>query len=198
MIKKLDMSGISAAPKSARSAHPIVTVDSETESLLEQFVVINPQFKTLKNQSETISKQLAPRIKDVFFHKYAGVAPESSTMLVRVGASTVKLTVKNAYSSMCSDEAALVKAIGAELAAEHFRQATTISLDLDKVPDSKQEEFAARVIAIAQELEVTDAVSAKQCIKPKAGFHEARTSLLSPEQNLALDSVLPITAYPQL
>jgi hypothetical protein len=112
--------------------------------------------------------------------------------------AAIKLTTKNAYSTQLSDDAPLIAAIGQELVSRWFRQATVLKLDLDKCPEEKQEDFATQVLALADKLGVTDCVSAKQCIQPKAGFHEARTSILSADMNMKLDAVLPITAFPQL
>lgn len=197
-MKKMILSGIAATPSATRAKHPTVEADAETAQLLEQFALINPQFKTFKNQSETLSKQIGAAAKRIFFSRFNGITPESSTMLVTAGGTTIKLIVKCSYSKQCEDERGIVQAIGQEKTSRYFRQATVLKLDLDKAPDAKAEEFANRVIALAQELGVTDAISASQCIQPVAGFHEQRTTLLSPEENLALDSVLPITAYPQI
>jgi hypothetical protein len=197
-MNKLHLHGIQAAPSSARPTHPTVQADGETQKLLDQWAIINPQFKNLKNQNETLAKLLAAPIKALFFGRYAGIEAESSTLLVLAGGRTVKLITKNSYSKMLTDDAKLIAAIGAELAGKYFKQATIIKLDLDKAPADKQEAFANGVIELAQKLGVTDAVSASQCIQPIVGFHESRTTLLTPDQNLALDRVLPITAYPQL
>jgi len=168
------------------------------KALLEQFAVINPQFKTLKNQSETLSKQLAPEIRALYFTHFKGITPESSTMLVMAGGRSIKLITKNRYSITVTDETGLIEAIGAKNVAKYFHQATVLKLDLDKCPADKQEAFASGVIQLAQQMGVTDAVSATQCIQPVAGFHDARTVALTPEQNIALDTILPVTAYPQL
>lgn len=90
-MKKIDLGGISTATSSAKPTHATVTPDSELQAYLDQFAQINPQFKTLKNQQETLSKQLAPRIKALFFATYAGRAAETSTMLVQAGGRTLKL-----------------------------------------------------------------------------------------------------------
>lgn len=198
-MKKLNLGGIAAVSSSTRSAHPTVDVtDAEFAALLEQFAILNPQYKTLKNQSETLGKQLSPKIKALFFSLFAGRDPESSTILVRAGGKTIKLITKNAYSKTLTDDAALVAAIGEENVSRYFRQATVLKLELDKVAEDRQEQFANGVLALAAELGATDAVSASQCIQPKAGFHEARHTILNVEQNIALDALLPITAYPQL
>jgi hypothetical protein len=197
-MKKLILSGVAATPSSARSKHPIVEPDPSTLVLLEQFAQINPQFKIFKNQSETLSKQIGASAKRMFFERFNGVTPESSTMLVTAGGTTIKLIVKNSYSKQCDDESGIVQAIGQDKTSRYFRQATVLKLELDKVPEDKQEAFANRVLALASEMGVSDAVSASQCIQPVAGFHEARTTILTAAENLALDGVLAITAYPQI
>ncbi len=198
-MKKLDLGGVKTASSSSRAAHPVVEVtDSETRTLLEQFTLINPQFKTLKNQSETLSKQLAAPIRRLFWSKWAGVEPESSTLLCVVGGKSVKLTVKNSYTKTVTDEAGLLAAIGEELTAKHFKQATVLKIDFDKIPDDRKEEFASKILADAEAMGCSDAVSASQCIQPVAGFHESRSSILTVEQNEAIDRIIPITAYPPL
>jgi hypothetical protein len=162
-MKKLNLGSIAAAPSSSRSTHPTVTADADTLMLLEQFAQINPQFKTLKNQSETLSKQLAEPIRRMFWTKWNGIAPESSTLLCVAGGRSIKLTCKNAYSKGLADEAPLVAAIGQELTTMYFRQATVLKLELDKMPEDCQEKFATEVLALAAKLGVTDAVTATQC-----------------------------------
>jgi hypothetical protein len=197
-MKKIDLGAIAAAPSTAASKHPIVTPDGDMAALLEQFGIINPQFTRLENQSKTLSKQLAAPIRGLYYRTFAGVAPSSSTMLAVAGGQTIKLITKNAYSKQCASEAMIIEAIGADLTAKHFRQATVLKLDLDKMPEDKQESFATAVVKLAQEHGVMNAVSAAQCIQPAPGFHEARTILLTPEQNIALDAAIACTAYPQI
>jgi hypothetical protein len=198
-MKKLNLKGIQSGPASARSAHAIVEIaDEETLQLLSQFIEISPRFKTAEAQKETVNAQLAPRIRALFFRRFAGIKPETSTMLANVNGTQVKLITKNAYVKTVADEGALVAALGAKAVNQHFRQATLISFDFSKVPEANQEKFAAALVELAQKHGATDAITLKQCVQPVAGFHEARTSLLTPEQNDRVDSIIPVTAYPQL
>lgn len=206
-MKKINLGGIQSAPSSARASHPTVEADAELQKFLEQFAEINPRFKMLENQTKTLSKQIGPRIKALFFGRFSGITPESSTMLVTAGGKTIKLITKDSYSKSLDDDRALITALAmagmtledaAEFVSRQFRQATILKLDLDKCPEDKQEDFAQGVLALAKSLGASDCVSASQCIQPKAGFHEARTSLLTPAQNVAIDALLPITAYPQI
>lgn len=75
-MKKLNLGGISAAPSTARSAHPTIVAEGDTLKLLEQFAILEPQFKSLKNQRETITKQLAAPIRYLWFDRWNGVEPE--------------------------------------------------------------------------------------------------------------------------
>jgi hypothetical protein len=197
-IKKLDLGALVKKTADKPSKHPIVEVDAEALQLLEQFVELNPQFKDLENQLKTIKAQVAPHIKATYFTRFAGTQPESSTMLVTAGGKTVKLIVKDRYSTKCADDGALVAAIGAPLVAQNFRQATVLKIELEKIADDKQEAFVERIMAAAQELGIADGISASQCIQPRAGFHQSRTTILTPDQNIAVDEYLPITAYPLL
>lgn len=198
-MKKLNLgSGITTVSGSARPTHPTVKADGETQVLLDQFALINPQYKTLKNQSETISKQLAGPIRRMFWSQWEGREAESSTMIVVAGNTRIKLTTKNAYPKTLTDESLLVTVLGDELVSRHFRQATVLKIELEKFPENNQEAFAAGVIKLAEELGGSDAVTATQCIQPRAGFHESRSSILTVDQNVRLDEILPVVAYPQI
>ena len=196
-VKKLDL-GALVKKTEKPSKHPLVEVGPEALQLLEQFVELNPQFKELENQLGTIKKQLSPHIKETWFGRFAGTAAESSTLLAAVANRTVKLIVKDRYSTKCADDTGLVAALGPALVGQHFRQATVLRIELEKIADDKQEAFVAAIMSAAQELGVSDGISATQCIQPRAGFHVARTTLLTPAQNMAVDDCLPITAYPML
>src|SRR6266404_4928787 len=108
-MKKIDLGNIAATSSKARPTHPTVECSGEMKALLEQFAVINPQFKTLKNQSETLSKQIAPQIRALYFRHFNGIAPESSTMIVTAGGRSIKLITKDRYSLNVTDESGLIE-----------------------------------------------------------------------------------------
>jgi hypothetical protein len=71
-------------------------------------------------------------------------------------------------------------------------------VNIDNVPEDQQDDFAQKIVALAKAEGHLGAVSMKAVIKPRAGFHEARTSILTTAENMALDEVMPVTAYPQM
>jgi hypothetical protein len=198
-MRKLNIGAATAEPPKSKSKHATVTGGERLNELLKQFVVVNPEFKRYKAQQETLSRDIGAEARILYFDTFAGVVPESSTMLASGGLRDVKLIVKDRYSETLTNDAPLRAAIGKELVEKYFRWRTKYGIDYDKIPEDKQEAFAERVEALRVELGIpSEAVTAKQFIAPNAGFHESRTIILTPEQNKALDALIPVTAYPML
>lgn len=198
-MKKLDLTGIATTYTAKAPSHPTIAPSSIMAALLKQFADVAPRARTLENQRKTLGAQLAPMIRESFFRKYDGIGAETSTLLaVTEAGTTVKLTTKNAYSTKVVDPSVIVSAIGQKLTDRYFTQKTVLKLDLEKLPEDLQEKLATGVLELAKSIGAMAAVSATQCIQPVTGFHEARTTALTLDQNLALDQVMPVTAYPQL
>lgn len=201
-MKKLNIGGAAIATPPKQSKHPSVEVPERLEALLRQFVVVNPQYKTFKAQHETLSRSIGAESRVLFFEHYRGIVAGSSTLLAHVkdaegNAREIKLVVKDQYSQSLTDDAQLRTAIGDELVDQHFHWRTKYSVDYDLIPEAQQEAFAVGVEELRVRLGVpAEAVTAKQFIEPNAGFHESRTVLLTPEQNNALDALLPVRANP--
>jgi hypothetical protein len=197
-MKRIDLSeigGATAAQSTGSDKHELA-LDSEGLALLEQWAKVNPLFKTLKNQCETLSKQVAAKIKAAFFTRFNGVGVPTGTLIATTTKGVVKFILKNAYSKKFEDWSALEGAIGKENAKKHFTWRTSIEFKLDALPEDQQEKFADALVKLAKDKNAVACVTAKQYIAPRAGFHEARTTLLSTEQNAKLDALIPVTAYP--
>lgn len=182
-----------ASDKTTTAKHPIVTVSAEALELLGQFVELWPEFKRLDDlvgSKGSVKAQLVPHIKQTYFSRFAGTAPDS-TMLVDVGGRQVKLVTQSRYSTKCTS----LEALGD--AAEHFRMATIIKIDMAAIPEAKQQPFVDAILAAAEKHSIEEGIEYTECVQPKAGFHEARTALFTPERNIDLDAVIPITVFPK-
>jgi hypothetical protein len=197
-IKGLNIGGLAAAPSRKSKDHPIMPVSKESHDLLVQFLAIEPKFKELEKTSKSLKAQIAPSIKADYFRQFAGGACSDSTQIAIVNGERVRLVFGTRYTTTCLDARPLIAAVGTDLAPQMFKEATTLTFDLEKVAEDKQQPFIDGVIELAKKLGITDGITAKQCVKPLAGFHEARLRLLTPEQNVAVDLALPFTAYPKL
>jgi len=196
-MKKLNVGVTKVAPKKSNHAH--VEVGERLEGLLHQFIVLNPTYKQAKAQHETLSKDIGAESRDLYWSRFAGITPESSTMIATVDGRDVQLIVKDAYSKSLDNEAALIGTIGQVNAEKYFEWKTTGKLDFDQVPPDKQDAFAQGIAELRANLDIPEeAVVFKQYLAPKAGFHAARTILLTPEENSKLDAVLTTTAFPML
>lgn len=186
---------------SGAAKHPIVTVGAEALELLGQFVEYWPEFARLDalvGSKGSVKAQLAPHIKQTYFARFAGGAPDS-TMLVDVpfkrdgkpGVHQVKLVTQARYATKCTDLAALGDA------AEHFRMSTVVKIDMAKIPEAKQQPLVDAILAAAEKHGIEEGIDYTQCVQPKAGFHEARTTLFTPERNLDIDAEIPVTVFPK-
>lgn len=188
------------AAKKAATKHPILTLSGEGLELLGQYADRAPQFKELDKlvgSKGSIKAQLRPHLVAAYFRHFAGRAIEDSRCHTATSdGREVKTTFKDAYSKMCSTLATLLNAV--PKAEPHVHTVNTLKIEFDKIPAEKQQPFVDRIIAATQELEITDGVTASECVQPKPGFHAQRSIILSPEENIAFDEILPITAYPQL
>jgi hypothetical protein len=198
-MKKLNIGGAAVAAPAKTTKHPSVEVSERLEALIKQFIVVNPEYKKFKAQHETLSSTIGAESRILFFEHYSGVVAQSSTMLAHVNGREVRLIVKDQYSQSLADDTHLRAAIGDANVDKYFHWRTKYAVDYDLIPETQQEAFAAGVEELRVRLGVpAEAVTAKQFIEPNAGFHESRTVLLTPDQNKALDVVLPVRANPML
>jgi hypothetical protein len=205
-VRKLNLGALVKPAAKKATTHPQINASKETLALLEQFLEIEPKFKALEKQSKSLKQQIAPLIKGDVFSYFKGIALDV-TQVVVAGLAGLRLTVKESYTRTVSDDRALITALAmngmsmseaAAFVGRYFCQATKIEIDLDKVAEEKQSVFAEGVIALAEKLGITEGLTAKQYIAPRAGFHAARTTLLTVEQNQAIDTALPVSAFPVL
>ncbi len=199
-VKKISLGGLVKTTAEKKTEHPLITEPSqELLDTLKLFAEKSPEFKALKGTVESLSKSAGALGKPFWFRHWHGRGDAGSTMLVNIGTGKdIRLVFKNAYTSKLSDDAPLVALLGPERTGAHFRQSTTLAIKMDEIPEALQEPFINAVLEKAAELGITSGIEAKQCIKPGPGVHESRHTLFTPEENMALDEILPITAYPQV
>jgi hypothetical protein len=197
----LNFGGIAKpAAKKATPSHPTLTLTGEGLELLGQYAEKAPDFKALEKlvgSKGSIKAQLRPHIFEGFFRIFSGRAfVESRLHTSTITGKEVKLTFKEQYSKLCTTLATLLNAV--PKAEPHVHVVNTLKIEFDKIAVEKQQPLVDRIIAAAQELEISEGITASECVQPKPGFHAQRCIILSPEENVAFDEVIPITAYPQI
>jgi hypothetical protein len=127
-----------------------------------------------------------------YFTTNHGRAEIPSSISIPSSKGEVLVTFANRYP-LLKDESGLVPVLG-EAVGEHFRQTFELSIKGDKLPSDKTQELMDRLQELFAEFGCVDALEVKEGLKPVDTFHASRHRLLTPEQNLTLEQVVPITA----
>ena len=191
-LKGLNLGGLKPAAKTSEKPR-IINPSPELIEVLTQFIQLKPQLTALEGSVKSLSSQAGQLAKPDWFRFWHGRADAESSMVVNVAGRDVSLIFQKRYSSKA--DASALEALGV---AEHFAIATTISIDMDKVPEEQQQPFIDAIIALADKNGASEAITAKQALAPRPGIHAQRHVLFTPEQNIAIDNIIPLTAFPKL
>jgi hypothetical protein len=185
--------------KKKQTDHPTLSLEGEASQLLDQFVEHMPDFKRLEKlvgSKGSIRAQLVPHLRAAMFRHFNGRAIDDSRMLGTSGNIDVKYTFKDQYSKLCLDLTSLTAAV--PKASEHFHVVDTLKIEFDKIDSAKQQPLVDAIITAAGKLGIEEGITASKCVQPKPGFHAQRCIIFDTEENIAIDEIIPITAYPSL
>jgi len=127
-----------------------------------------------------------------YFKVNAGKHDVPSSMAVKHSTGEVLVTFQNRYKVL-PDESGLVPILG-ERTEKYFRQAFELKVDGDQIPADSAQELLDQVQALFARYNCAGALEVKSCIKPTKEFHAARHLDLTPEENVMVEEVCPITA----
>jgi hypothetical protein len=197
-MKKINVGGTSAKPAKS-NGHQRVEAGSVLQQLLTQYATVHPEAKRLTDQDRTLSRQIAAETRPLFWATFAGVAPESSTLVVGVNGDEFKLLVKDHYPETIIGEGQLYAAIGEEKTNANFHWKTNSKIDYDQVPEALQEPLAEHLEAFRAKHNLpVGAIISKQFLAPNVGFHKSRSIILTTEENARLDAIMPCRSNPLL
>ena len=192
-IKGLNLGGLKPAASKGEEKARIINPSAELLATLTQFIDLKPKLTALEGTVKSLSGQAGTLAKPEWFRFFHGRGDAGSSMIVSVDGRDVSLIFQKRYSTKADANA--LAALGV---AEHFAVTTTLQIDMEKMPEEKQQPFIDAIVALAQEHGVTEAISVKQALQPKPGVHAQRHILFTPEQNIEIDNVIPLTAFPKL
>lgn len=108
--------------------------------------------------------------------------------------ASAKVVPTNRYSSLDlsrEEHSALFGQIESLGLAGHFAEQFTIKVDSNKIPAERHAEVASSVQQLFDKLGLSSAVSYTSGFLPKAGFHDARATLLGVDMNAKLQAIYP-------
>src|SRR6266536_1041427 len=189
-IKKVSFGAIGAKKEAKKTSEYPAYPDANgaAAEIAARIIERTAEFDALKGAIETDKAELKQMVSPFYFTANSGKVEVPSSVSVTSPKGEVLVTYQNRYTKIESE--ALLNAV--PFAKEYFRQAFTIEIDGDKIPAEAVEALIAELQELFGKHGAMGALGVKETIKPVAEFHTKRHTALTPEQNLALDQVVPI------
>ncbi len=191
-IKKVSFGAIGAKKEAKKTTEYPAYPDANgvAAEIVARIIERQAQFDALDGAIKTDKAELKQMVSPFYFTTNSGKVEVPSSVEVKSPKGEVLVTFQDRYTKVDS-EAAL---ISVPFAKEYFRQAFTLEIDGDKIPAEAVEEIIAELQELFGKHNAMAALAVKETYKPVAEFHIKRHTALTPEQNLALDQVVPIVA----
>ncbi|HXJ58773.1 MAG TPA: hypothetical protein VNU68_19110 [Verrucomicrobiae bacterium] len=191
-IKKVSFGAIGAKKEAKKTTEYPAYPDANgaAAEIAARILERTEQWEALDSAIKTDKAELKQMVSPFYFTTNSGKVEVPSSVSVASEKGEVLVTYQNRYTKI--DSEALLNSV--PFAKEYFRQAFTLEIDGDKIPAEAVEELIAELQELFGKHNAMGALAVKDAIKPVAEFHTLRHSKLTPEQNLALDQIVPIVA----
>lgn len=154
----------------------------------------------LTDEAETITANLEINKADLrslalpeYFRRNAGRSDVPSSMAVRAAdGREVLVTMTSKYKQPTNIES--LAAIMGEKTERFMKPSFKLEIDSEKLPRESQQDIVNSLVSLLATWGCEDALSAKESTSPTEEFHTARHTLFTPEQNMAIENIMPMTA----
>jgi len=183
------------APKKedTKSDYPVFNDSTGQVALIaERIKRRDSEIEALTGAQQTDKAELKMFVAPFYFTTNRGKAAPPSSISVQSAAGEVLVTFQNRYSNLESEDA-LIPILG-EQVGQFFRQAFDLKVKGELLPADRAQDFVNDLQELLTKYNALDALEIKEEIKPTKDFHIARHTLFTPEVNMALEQVCPITA----
>ncbi|MGH7968730.1 MAG: hypothetical protein ACREIC_08395, partial [Limisphaerales bacterium] len=177
----------------ARTSYPVLPDPTGQLAIIATRIIERAaQLEAIDGALSIDKSELKTLATPFYFAQASGKVEAASSLNVLCPAGDVLISFPNRYGRLES-ETVLLPILG-EQTAKFFRQAFTLEIDGDKLPADRAQELLNQLQQLFAQYQAGDALKVKEGIKPVPDFHTLRHSALTPEQNLALNQLCPITA----
>ena len=104
----------------------------------------------------------------------------------------VLVTYQDRYAKLESEDP-LIPILG-EHTGDYFRQAFQLTVKGEALPADRAQDIVNEIQEVLERHNAMDALDVKEEIKPVKDFHTIRHARFTPEQNIQIDNICPITA----
>ena len=195
-LKKFNLGGIATqAESSTKKDYPILPdPDGDLAKLVADLLAKSDQLDALDGECTLLKAEITSKARPFWFEVNQGKAVAASSVVCRdKDGGEVTVSFQNRYSGTEQD-AALVEAVGADIAERFFRQSFEIKVNGDAIPAENAQAVIDGLTKLFAANNAAGALKAKATFKPTAEYHEARHSKLTPEQNMNAERLIPCTA----
>ncbi len=192
-IKKLNLGGIAQKSEKSGKEYPVLPdPDGQIAQLVEAITDHSRQVEALEGALNVEKAELTTLAKQFYFDACRGKTAIPSSVSARAGSTEVLVTFQNRYKATNDDES-ITRLLG-DAAAQYFRQSFELRINGDEIPEAEAESLIGELQELFARHNAGAALSAKAIIKPTKEFHTARHTAFTPDQNLAIDKIVPVIA----
>jgi hypothetical protein len=194
-LKRINLAGISTKAPAAKAAktYPLLPdSDGQVAALVNGIVEKAEQLEAIEGALEIEKAELIAIAKPFYFAHHAGQMAVASSVEAKSDEHTIRVGFSNSYRGT-SDDGAILRAAG-EAGARFFKQSFELKIKGDLIPEAAVEELIGELQELFARHNAGAALTAKAVFKPNKDFHTARHTLFTPEQNLEIDKVVPVSA----
>ena len=194
-LKKVNLGGIATKSSSkTKTEYPVLPdPNGDVAKLVADIRRETAEMEALEGSLDIKKAELRGQAQEYYFEHYSGKHDIASSIEARAGNEAVLVSFTSRYKTITSEDS-LIDTIGEDRTARFFRQSFELKVDGDKIPESEAETLIEELSALFARFNAGDALTAKSVIKPTAEFHTARHTVLSVDENRAVDLICPIIA----
>jgi hypothetical protein len=192
-VRKVSFGSIAKQKPDTRTRYPLLPdPQGRYAAIAVRILERSVQVEALAGALEVDKAELKTLATPFYLTNATGKLDVPSSIGVVCSTGEVLITFQNRYGKLES-EAPLLPILG-DQTSRFFRQAFTLEINGDKLPAEQTQALLDELQALFVKYQASEALKVKEGIKPVPDFHTLRHTALSPEQNLAVDQVCPITA----
>jgi len=194
-LKKVNLGGIATkSSKTKTTEYPVLPdPNGDVAKLVADIRRETAELEALEGSLDIKKAELRGQAQEYYFEHYSGKHDIASSIEARADNEAVLVSFSSRYKTI-TDESSLIDTIGEDRTARFFRQSFELKVNGDMIPENEAEALIEELSALFARHNAADALSAKSVIKPNAEFHTARHTVLSVDENRAVDLICPIIA----
>jgi hypothetical protein len=192
-LRKIQFGSMEKKKPERRAEHPLLPdPQGQYATIATRIIERSAQVQALSGALEVDKAEIKTLATPFYFSNGHGKLVVPSSVVVHCPSGQVLITYQDRYGRLDSEER-LLPILGQQ-AGRLFRQAFTIEIDGDKLPSQQAQGLLDQLQELFTRFRASDALKVREVIRPVSDFHKLRHTLLTPDQNLAIEQVCPIIA----